>query len=260
MKLSLKGFIRDSLRGVKTAHRSNQQFFKGVYGSFAELPETKGYNADQWYQSCVTGAKRAKAEIGQDFPKFIAPSKHLLPMLVCGMGTDVSILDFGGAGGLDYAGLRSQTGDKLQNIHYRVIDLETACKAGRDVWGHEVDFSTEIEGTLKPDIVYCYSALHAVPNWREIAHKLAKLDAKHVLLCKHPITTQSQSFVRQQINMGKGYEVPQWVISLKELTDIMESYGYVLTFRCEGEDKYSLDNYEYPYNQGLIANLLFQKL
>jgi hypothetical protein len=51
-------------------------------------------------------------------------------------GRDLRVLDFGGAGGLDYVGLRAAGGDIA---HYCVVEQSGICQAARDAWAARTD-------------------------------------------------------------------------------------------------------------------------
>ena len=228
--------------------------FEGTYQSFADVPAGHGYNDSAWEEKTKKAALRNKSRIGQIIPESDSFSKSLLPAIVSMLGKkEISVLDFGGAAGLDFANLLAQTGNAL-DIKYHVVDVPSACKAGRDVWKNDarISFTETLPENQKFDIVYSYSALQYVENYQELLKKFAACQPQAMLFCKHP-AHENPPFVRLQSEI----KTPQWVFSINELKDVMARHGYNLTFRSWGETSYNVDNYQAPYKAPRTANLLF---
>ncbi len=138
---SLPWAVRHSLRATRKYLAQNTPPFRGVYKSFDDLPTTIGYDHQDWSTNSLKVATKAKNMIGHPPPSDIAPSKSLLGVAVSTMlasknedEKNVRILDFGGAGGLDYGILRALTHENGNVESYHVVDVPGACEAGREVW------------------------------------------------------------------------------------------------------------------------------
>lgn len=172
------------------------------------------------------------------------------------------ILDFGGAGGLDYGYLRAMTGDACPRLAYHVVDVPGACDGGKRAWEGDprITFSSDLPPSSERfDLVYAYSAIHCVPDYKTLLTGLARYGARVMLFCKHPVH-EGRAFVRKQVNMGVGREVPQWVLSLPEMQAILKAHEYTLLFRASGEDLYNVDNYDGQYRVEGTLNMVFANI
>jgi hypothetical protein len=137
--------------------------------------------------------------------------------------------------------------------------MEGACTAGRAVWGDRpnVTFCTELPGNNASfDIVYAFSAVHCVEDFRFVLRRFSEYKPKAILLCKHPIHLGT-TFARGQVNMGTGFELTQWALGLDDVESTLAECGYRLTFRALGEDDYNVDNFDDDHKVGRTANLVF---
>jgi putative methyltransferase (TIGR04325 family) len=167
------------------------------------------------------------------------------------------ILDFGGAAGLDFANIIAQGHNRL-NLHYHVVDVLTACKVGQGIWDDpRISFSSEWpEGEF--DIVYAYSAVHCIEDYKSVMQRMASYNPDVILLCKHPVY-EGPTFARQQVNLGPGLELAQWALNFSEIETIFKKVGYILLYRGWGEDAdtYNVRNYPETHRVGRTANMLF---
>lgn len=231
--------------------------FAGVYAQFSDVGIHDFYDTEQWSLACRDAVRQAAVTTGSTIPSVSAPGKWLLPFLVATMSDcPVRILDFGGGAGLDYVTTAALSG-RRSDIVYHVVDVSAACKAGEDVLGGTVTYSSELpDSTASFDIIYAYSAIHFVPDFRDLLRRLARYRAKFILLCKHPVR-DGNSFVRAQVNVGASNRHAQWVMSLADISEALP--GYHLGFSANGTDVYNVDNYAEEYRVGGTAILLFVK-
>lgn len=261
LKKRLPYSVKLYLGNIRQARYGSKKHFKGVYDAYFDAPQSIGYNDPSWKLKSHSGAVRAQKMLSQRIPE-TAPSKHVLPialsMLADTADREISVLDFGGAGGLDFGHARALTGGRVP-IKYHVVDVEAACEGGRAAWEADarIAFSTVLPPvTEKFDVVYSYGAIHCVEKPLELLAAFCQYRPKCVVLCKHPVH-DGKSFVRGQINLGKNLDLAQWVLSLSEIEDVMEENGYVLLFRAKGEDKYNVDNFPVNFRVEQTVNMVF---
>src|SRR5262249_7333232 len=128
----------------------------------------------------------------------------LLPVVAAMLGGhDLRVLDFGGAAGLDYVGLKAGFGSVA---HYCVVGLPEMCKAARDAWPGGDDGRLVFRDDLPPaserfEIVYAWGALHEVPKPFELLARFVEYRPRAILLVNHPVT-KGDGFVRGHRNEG----------------------------------------------------------
>jgi putative methyltransferase (TIGR04325 family) len=258
LKRLVPWYVRKTIGFARTSFASRKPPFHGVYADFASVKQTPGYNDQGWSDSSRFAAAQARNQIGEKIPSLMPHSKSLLPMLIMSRKGPVRILDFGGAAGLDFGNLSASLGAIPRDVSYVVVDTPGTCEAGRTIWQSEnVTFASELPpGSERFDIVYAYSSLQYLDDFREGLRKIAAYRPAAILLCHHPIHF-GKSFVRCQRNMGAGLEVPQWVFGFGDLTEAMLALGYHLSFREWTTAEYNVDNYEEAYRAARTANLMF---
>lgn len=250
----LPWWVRKSLAAGLGFWKRRKPPFVGVFKQFGDAAGD-GYARPQWVAVSVASVEAVRQHIGQKTPESLSYSKSLLPVLIGSMPGPLRIMDFGGACGVDYAWLLA-TGNRA-DISYHVVDTESVCAAGRRVWSGDsnIAFSPDIPDATF-DVIYAYSALHCVADFRTVLKQFAALRPKAILLCKHPVR-DGESYVRAQINMGKDLPLAQWVLGLDDITTTLAAAGYQLAFRAYGEDIYNVDNYDKRSGEGRVMNLLF---
>lgn len=239
-----------------------KKLFYGVFSSFDDVPKSVGYHDNTWIEASVKEVERCRAEIGKLLPNSSAVSKSLLPVvssLLAMNKSPVRILDFGGAAGLDFANLMALTGGAI-DFKYHVVDMPEVCESAQKIWADDprISFSSELPSSGEFDLVYAYGAIHYVEDYKNLMLKFASYKPAAMLFCKHPIHT-GNTFVRCQTNLGPNLQLPQWALSLQEISDILQNLGYSLTLRAKGEDVYNVDNYDDPHKVDGGLNLLYLK-
>jgi putative methyltransferase (TIGR04325 family) len=258
LKRLLPWHIRRTIGAARSSFASRKPPFHGVYKDFSGIKQTLGYDDQGWADSSKFAAMRARSQIGERIPSLMPHSKSLLPMLVTLRKGPVRILDFGGAAGLDFGNIAASLGAILENVSYVVVDKAGTCEAGCSIWKNErITFIFELPPEFERfDIVYAYSSLQYLNDFREGLRKFAAYQPEAILLCHHPVHF-GKSFVRCQSNMGASLQVPQWVFGFDDLTEAMLAHGYHLGFREWTTAEYNVDNYEDDYKAGRTANLMF---
>lgn len=261
LKNNLPWFMRQTLPVLRLNWSRRKPPFSGVYDAFDERAGTAGYESREWTGQCRHVAELCRRRIGQAIPDSLSASKALLPVVVSTLAAcqdTIKVLDFGGAGGLDFANLLAQTNDRVPRLSYHVVDVEAACEAGRSVWHDDsrISFSSSLPEAGHFDIVYAYSAIHCVSDYKALLRRMAGYRPAVMLFCKHPVHA-GEAFARKQVNMGPRREVMQWVLSLGEVEALLSEEGYRLIFRGKGEDQYNVDHYDAPYRVGDVVNMVF---
>lgn len=250
--------IKQTIKFYRYIKSKRRNPFTGVYKSFDYVDRTVGYAHPDWEEKAYMNAINAQKEIGKKIPQPISPSKWLLPVaasILYQSKKSLRILDFGGAGGLDYANLLAQTGGI--DVEYHVVDLPEACHGGKRAWADSITFTSKLPDGLF-DIVYSYAALVCADDYRKLLEKFASYQPTIMLFCKESVH-EGRSFVRKKVNMGKGRESAEWVFDINELEGALRALDYRLVFRGWCDDIYNVDNYKPPYNIEHPANLLFIK-
>jgi putative methyltransferase (TIGR04325 family) len=137
--------------------------FAGLYQSFEAVPNPTNPPIDSETIRLSLGSMRHDG--GNGFVIF--RHGHDLLSVVAAMlgGGELSVLDFGGAAGLDYKGLKAAT-DSVG--HYCVVELPEICRLASNEWPGGDEGRLTFRHDLPPpterfDVVYAYSAIHYVP-------------------------------------------------------------------------------------------------
>jgi putative methyltransferase (TIGR04325 family) len=226
--------------------------FAGIYKSFEEFsnPTYPATDAEMIRLSLST----MKHDDGNGLMIFHR-GHDLLPVVAAMLGgRDLRVLDFGGAAGLDYVGLKAGVGAVA---HYCVVELPEICKAARVAWpggdGGRLVFRDDLPpASERFDVVYAWSAVYLVPKPLELLARFTEYRPRAILLVNHPVS-RDLGFVRGQ--RGDGYFCPTHVLSLGDVEDALP--GYRLAF-CGSDDlEFNVDNFPPAYRVGRCANLLF---
>jgi putative methyltransferase (TIGR04325 family) len=227
--------------------------FAGLYKSFDAFPNPTYPPTDaEMIRLSLSAMKRDDASAMMIFHR----GHDLLPVVAAMLGRPgLRVLDFGGAGGLDYVGLRAAGGDIA---HYCVVEQSGICQAARDAWAARTDGDRLVFREDMPpiserfDIVYAWSAIQYVPQPLELLAAFTVYQPRAILLVNHPVT-HDHSFVRGQ--RGDGYSCPTHVLSLRDIETALP--GYRLAFRGSDDFEFNVDNFPPAYRVGRCANLLF---
>jgi putative methyltransferase (TIGR04325 family) len=230
--------------------------FAGVYASFDEIPASIPS-----HDQARSAAGRATDSQRDDGPLRLRHLSRgfaiaLLSATLSGANrTKLRILDFGGGGGADFAGLLAALGADF-DVTYHIVELPEVCEVGRKAWAHEnrIRYSSELPDS-QFDIVYAWSSIQYVPDPIAKLRELARHSNRAVLVMGSYFSTNA--FVRAQVNQSRPY--PQWVVSLPELERAMNAEGFRLVFRAAGDENYNVENYEAEYRVSNSASLLFLK-
>jgi putative methyltransferase (TIGR04325 family) len=160
---------------------------------------------------------------------------------------------------VDYANLLASLGNRAEHVLYHVVDTPECCETGRRLWSDDprITFDPVHPAALERfDVVYSSSVINLIEDWPGLLRKFAGDRPAAILLCKASMY-EGPSFVRRQVNMGKGMENPLWALGIGDVTRVMEESGYTLAYRGYGPESYNVDNYEDARKAGRMVNLLF---
>lgn len=233
--------------------RSGPQL-EGVYQSFDALPNPV-YPPDDGRREFIRIGLASVQQRDQANGLVVLRNEHnLLPIVAAALGDVKSILDFGGAGGLDFLGLLSSTD---LDTRYCVVETPATCAAAREFWQDDerISFRHDLPATGERfDLVYAWGALHYVADPISLTVSFTCHNPKAILIVHSPFAPEG--FVRAQ-HSPPGTNFPQWVISLPQLETAMAEAGYHLAYRAAGETAYNVDNFAGEYRVGSTATLLF---
>ena len=237
-------------------------YWKGVYSRLNQVPSSgPGFASDQWINLIRNSTERnqAAAKNCGTIPWFVGGDRSLLPMLAAAIGADqerISILDFGGGMGLDYANITACL-PRRWNIGYHLVESPRVCEAGATLWtGDErVQFHPTLPPNLQVDIVYIRSSLQYVEDYSGLLAQLAGYRPRCFLLVDLP-AGDIPTYATAQHNV-KGSILPYWFFNVQEIIDIVAQLGYVLVFKGGQEKKYDCSNFPQSHRLEQMCNLLF---
>ena len=124
--------------------------FSGVYQSFDDVPNVK-YPPDATRYEFARGGLSMQRDAAANLP-VLRQSHMFLPMAVGMLAkSNIRILDFGGAGGIDFVQTGASTNAELD---YTVIETTAMCAAGRKLWPNESPTHSERRCRTRPAIRY----------------------------------------------------------------------------------------------------------
>jgi putative methyltransferase (TIGR04325 family) len=233
--------------------------FEGVYASFGDVPGVGTFaQSAMWEDQQRYVVRLSRAAAGPAGMRRLIRSKALLPATVAFLARQrqpVRILDFGGGGGQDFGHLLLSA-DPASDLTYHVIDTANICAIGREAWADDprITFDAELPREGTPfDLVYAFSSIQYVEDTDGLMRRFASFRPRAILLMAHPMA--DEAFVRKQTNMDVA--VPQVVVSLPQVREVLGGLGYNLAMRGWSETDLNVDNYEEAHRVPGDANLLF---
>ena len=156
-------------------------------------------------------------------------------------GGKVTVLDFGGGVGIEYAHVVSNLPDEIE-IAYHIVEQDWACRAGRSLWTRDrrILFHESFPDVSGVSIVNANSSLQYVEDYQGALSALCRYRAEYVLIAK-TIFTEAPSFATVQMNTPGAF-VPCWIFNIGEITDMLRRGGYSPLIRVPVESRESLDN------------------
>ncbi len=208
--------------------------WEGVYESFADAKaDANVFESPTWLERIVDGAKRALAKTKHGaIPEAATTTEYALPFvasIAAKRGRALRILDFGGGMAASYVPLRTML-PREQDIDFVVVEKESICAKGRELFGSEVSFRSDLPSPpARFDIVHFGSSLHYVDDWRALLAKVKELAPRYLLLADVP-AADNGTFVTAQWYAERRIPVRFW--NAGEFVDAIASLGFELLLRA----------------------------
>lgn len=241
--------------------------WSGVYESFAQVPVVgTAYAGRVLAQKSAesTVACMKELERGTSAGGYIPAPRDgglltLLATEVVGRQAQVSILDFGGAAGIDYVFLRALTRSSPISVDYTVIDHPAMCEFGRDIHAGDpaIHFSEVAGDGSRPDIIYASASLAYVEKWRSQLSGLMELDAEYFVLA-NTFVGAFPTFASAQLNLHDTVAA-MWFFSRAAVIQAFCEGGYRLLLEVSTGLDYDQSNLPADRRAGRARNLVFRK-
>jgi len=230
--------------------------FRGVYSSFTDVHGSVDLVKHELASASVTNLTSVRSDVATGLP-LLEQHRELLPATVALLATrrhPLTILDFGGAAGIDFRILLNAL--PSADVTYCVVDLPEVCEKARPLWSGEsrISFQSALPEQATFDLVYSWSAIHYVSEPLNLLRRFTQYRPLAILIVGSPFTS-GKAFVREQLNRSKPF--PQWVLSLPEVRDLFASCGYRLALHAVHEHDYNVDGYPTEYRVPNSTSLLF---
>lgn len=230
--------------------------FRGIYSSFADIGGSADLVKDELANSSISNLTGVRSDVATALP-LLDQHRELLPMAVVLLARKfyrLNILDFGGGAGVDFRNLLNSL--PTVDVSYCVIDLLPVCEKAVPLWAGEtrISFRSSLPEQGIFDLVYSWGAIHYVPEPLALLRRFADYRPRAILIVGTPFTS-GKAFVREQLNRSKPF--PQWVLSLPEVRDLMQSCGYRLALHVVHEHDYNVDGYPKGFRVPNSTSLLF---
>jgi putative methyltransferase (TIGR04325 family) len=217
---------------------SDFKIWEGVYASFEAAPAVgPGFDGPIWRERSLQSARDAVArlEAGETLDYSLRQRNAIMPAVVAMLlsrQSGVSLLDFGGGLGTAFAVLSSALGGDIARVDYRVVEVESICGAGRELFAARKDltFQPELPSAGIFDVVQASSSMQYVEDWRSVLRRLAGYRAQYLVL-SDLLIGDFASYVTLQNYYGS--RIRSWFINASDLIGEVESQGYGLALRTE---------------------------
>lgn len=212
--------------------------WEGIYASFSEAPAVgPGHDGATWRERSILAASDAVAKLaaGETLDYSLRQRNAIMPVVVAMLLSSrprARILDFGGGLGTAFTVLASALGKNIDRVDYKVVEVGSICRAGRQLFatGTGPHFETELPSAGPFDVVHAASALQYIENWRDILGRLAEYGAPYLILGDLLIGDFASYVTLQNYYDSK---IRIWFINAADFVSEVECYGYELALRTE---------------------------
>lgn len=271
LKKILPWHVRRSWRHASRLYAMRSPPFEGVYRRFDEVGSEGSWDSKAWLDESLRNTRAARVRLTRGTGTGLADTRALLPLLLAGFasapGTQgkaeepLTILDFGGGTGQDYAHLKASA-SLDRPIRYLVVDSPACCEAGAALWADDpaIAFTSRLpDSTQRFEVVLAASSLFYAEDFHALLRAFASYRPALMLFTKTPVR-EGASFVRAQTNMGEGRRIPHWVIGIEDLEATLRSEGYRRVYGTYDEHVYNADNYTEEFRVDRTAQLVFARV
>jgi putative methyltransferase (TIGR04325 family) len=214
----------------------------GVYPSFKSAPRIgPGFDGALWRDRSLQAAREAiaRAEMGDPLDYSLRQRNAMLPVVTAtllGQKERVRILDFGGALGAGYAVLTSAVPQARERVDYRVVDVESICRAGTALFKDKVgpQFEAELPRGVNFDLIHSASTLQYIEDWKGIVARLADYRAPYMVFADVFSGTFASYATSQNYYDSK---IPHWFLNREEIVHEASLHGYDLACRVNCDAK-----------------------
>jgi len=187
----------------------------------------------------------------------------LLPFLLTS-DEKISILDFGGALGLDYFSVLTQLIPVNEVLgKYYVVELPDLVATGKKELGafESLVFLDSLPEDLPVEIIIARSTMQFIRNYKEVIEQFCAYNPTFIYFSGLPITGGSEysTFAIAQTRL-ENKSVPYWIFSFKEIADLLFEKNYGLLYRAVDHVPNWVSKYRnLPYEEWRVLdmNLIF---
>lgn len=254
--------MRSFLKGLT---RKDAYIWEGIYSRYQDVPAAgDGFGGDYWIDRTRSYTEESlSASRNYGFIPVGVTGEHLiLPLLAsleCKERGQVNILDFGGGMGIAYIHVLNSLVN-CHSINFHVVESDRVTEEALRLFEHDkrVHFHSKLPAQLPDlDIVYMSSALQYVEDYTALLKTLSGYNAKYFLFVKLS-AGDFPTYATAQKNVP-GSTLPYWFINVKEIVELMRSYGYSLIYKSALDQEYDQNNFPQEYRLGRTSNLLFSR-
>lgn len=247
------------------------KIWEGVYASFAAAPAVgPGFDGEIWRERSLLSVRDALARLaaGESLDYSLRQRNAIMPSVVATLlsrQAGVSLLDFGGGLGTAFVALSSALGGNIARVDYRVVEVETICRAGRDLFatGARPSFEPELPSGETFDVVQASSSMQYIEDWRGVLRRLAEYRAEY-LVFGDLLIGDFASYVTLQNYYGS--RIRSWFLNAKDFIDEVKLQGYQLALRSPCDTRIlgavgplPMDNFPPQLRVERTSHLLFTK-
>lgn len=212
------------------------KIWEGVYASFdAAAAAGPGFDGPTCRERSLLSARDALARFaaGEPLDYSLRQRNAIMPSVVAVLlsrQAGVRLLDFGGGLGTAFVVLSSALAGDIARVDYRVVEVESICQAGRELFitGPRPRFEPELPRGETFDVVQASSSMQYIEDWQSVVRQLTAYRARN-LVFGDLLLGDFESFVTLQNYYGS--RLRSRFLNAKEFIGEVERQGYELALR-----------------------------
>ncbi len=247
------------------------KIWEGVYASFDAAPAAgPGFDGPTWRERSLLSARDALVRLaaGESLDYSLRQRNAIMPSVVAvllGGQAGVRLLDFGGGLGTAFVVLSSALGGEIARVDYCVVEVESICQAGRELFaaGPRPRFEPELPKAETFDVVQASSSMQYIEDWRSVVRQLAAYRARY-LVFGDLLIGDFASYVTLQNYYGS--RIRSQFLNAKDFIGEVERHGYKLALRsaCDtrilgADGPLPMDNFPPQLRVERTSHLLFTR-